>query len=61
MLVATEERFDWLKSVCETGEYLSMNELEIITPERAHELVPLIDPNQFVGAMYDPSESHVDP
>ena len=61
MLAATEERFDWLKSVRAKGKYLGMDELEIITPERAHELMPLIDPNQFVGAMYDPIEGHVDP
>ena len=61
MLAATEERFDWLKSVRAKGKYLGMDELEIITPERAHELMPLLDPNQFVGAMYDPIEGHVDP
>ena len=61
MLAATEERFDWLKSVRAKGKYLGMDDLEIITPERAHELLPLIDPSQFVGAMYDPIEGHVDP
>ena len=61
MLAATEERFDWLKSVRAKGKYLGMDELEIITPQRAHELLPLVDPNQFVGAMYDPIEGHVDP
>ena len=61
MLAATEERFDWLKSVRAKSKYLGMDELEIITPQRAHELLPLIDPNQFVGAMYDPIEGHVDP
>jgi len=61
MLAATQERFDWLKSVRAKGKYLGMDELEIITPQRAHELMPLIDPNQFLGAMYDPTEGHVDP
>ena len=61
MLAATEERFDWLKSVCAKGKYLGMDDLELISPERAHELMPLIDPSQFVGAMYDPIEGHVDP
>ena len=61
MLAATEERFDWLKGVCAKGKYLGMDDLEIITPERAHELLPLIDPTQFVGAMFDPIEGHVDP
>jgi len=61
MLAATEARFDWLKSVYAKGKYLGMDDLEIITPERAHELLPLIDPSQFVGAMFDPIEGHVDP
>jgi len=61
MLAATNERFDWLKSVYAKGKYLGMDDLEIITPERAHELMPLIDPAQFVGAMYDPIEGHCDP
>ena len=61
MLAATHERFDWLKSVYAKGKYLGMDDLEIITPQRAHELMPLIDPEQFVGAMYDPVEGHVDP
>ena len=61
MLAATNERFDWLQSVYAKGKYLGMDDLEIITPQRAHELMPLIDPEQFVGAMYDPIEGHVDP
>ena len=61
MLAATHERFDWLKSVYAKGKYLGMDDLEIITPQRAHQLMPLIDPEQFVGAMYDPVEGHVDP
>ena len=61
MLAATHERFDWLKSVYAKGKYLGMDDLEIITPQRAHELMPMIDPEQFVGAMYDPVEGHVDP
>ena len=61
MLAATEDRFDWLKSVYAKGKYLGMDDLEIITPERAHELMPLLDPAQFVGAMFDPIEGHCDP
>ena len=61
MLAATEERFDWLKGVYAKGKYLGMDELEIITPDRAAELMPLLDPSQFVGALYDPIEGHCDP
>ena len=61
MMAATEERFDWLKAMYAKGKYLGMDELEIITPERAAELMPLLDPSQFVGALYDPIEGHCDP
>ncbi|MBL6604969.1 MAG: FAD-dependent oxidoreductase [Alphaproteobacteria bacterium] len=61
MLAATQDRFDWLKGVYAKGKYLGMDELEIITPERAAELMPLLDPSQFVGALYDPIEGHCDP
>ena len=61
MLAATQERFDWLKGVYAKGKYLGMDELEIITPDRAAELMPLLDPSQFVGALYDPIEGHCDP
>ncbi len=61
MLAATQERFDWLKGVYAKGKYLGMDELEVITPERAAELMPLLDPSQFVGALYDPIEGHCDP
>ena len=55
------ERFDWLKSIHAKGKYLGMRDLEPITPEEAAELMPLIDPKQFVGGMYDPIEGHLDP
>ena len=38
-----------------------MRDPELITPEEAAELMPLIDPKQFVGGMYDPIEGHLDP
>ena len=61
MLAATKERFDWLKGVYAKGKYLGMDELEIITPQEASELMPLIDASQFEGALYDPIEGHCDP
>ena len=61
MLAATQERFDWLKGVYAKGKYLGMDDLEIITAKRAAELMPLLDPSKFVGALYDPIEGHCDP
>jgi dimethylglycine dehydrogenase len=60
MLAATEARFEWLKSVAAKGRYLGI-EAKIITPERAHELMPLLDPACFVGALETVVDGHVDP
>lgn len=60
MLAATEARFDWLKSLAAKGRYLGI-ESEIITPQRAHELMPLLDPSCFVGALETVVDGHIDP
>ena len=60
MLAGTEDRFDWLKSLHAKGRYLGM-ETEIISPKEAAEIMPLLDPKHFVGAVYDPIEGHLDP
>ena len=60
MLAATQERFDWLKSMHAKGKYLGM-ETEIISPIEAAEIMPLINPDHFVGAMHDVNEGHLDP
>ncbi|MCW0000855.1 FAD-dependent oxidoreductase [Pararhizobium sp. YC-54] len=60
MLAATRERFDWMKSILAKGRYMGL-EAELLTPREAHELMPLLDPSQFVGAVFDPVEGHLDP
>ena len=60
MLAATEARMDWLKGVVAKGRYLGI-ECNIITPEEAHELMPLLDPKQFVGAVQTYVDGHLDP
>ncbi len=60
MLAATEARFDWLKSTVAKGRYLGID-AKIITPERAHELMPLLDPSCFVGALETVVDGHIDP
>jgi dimethylglycine dehydrogenase len=60
MLAGTRERLDWLKMAKARGRYLKM-ELEIISPDEAAKIFPLLDKKHFVGAMYDPIEGHVDP
>jgi len=60
MLAATEARFDWLKGIMAKGRYMDLD-AHLLTPAEAHELMPLIDPDQFVGALYDEVEGHLDP
>ncbi len=60
MLAATKDRFDWLKTILAKGRYMGLD-AQLLTPKEAHELMPLLDPDQFVGALYDPVEGHLDP
>jgi dimethylglycine dehydrogenase len=60
LLAATEARFDWFKSLVAKNRYLGID-TKIITPERAHELLPLLDPSCFVGAVETVVDGHLDP
>ena len=60
MLASTPERFDWLKGLVAKGRYQGI-EAELITPEEAHELMPLLDPSCFVGAVRTVVDGHLDP
>ncbi|PZU84643.1 MAG: glycine cleavage system protein T [Shinella sp.] len=60
MLAATQQRFEWLKSVLAKGKYAGMD-AELLTAKEAADMMPLLDPSYFVGAVYDPNEGHVDP
>lgn len=60
MLAATHERFDWFKSLLAKGKYAG-GEARLVSVEEAHEMMPLLDPKEFVGAVFDPHEGHLDP
>ena len=60
MMADTEERMDFLRYVHATGRALGM-ETEIITPSEAKAMFPLMDETNFVGALWDPVEGHLDP
>ncbi len=60
MLADTEERMDWLRMAHARGRYLGM-ETELISVAEAKRLMPLLEEEYFVGAMYDAHEGHVDP
>ena len=60
MMADTEERMNFLRYVQATGRVLGM-ETEIITPSEARAMFPLMDDSNFVGALWDPVEGHLDP
>lgn len=60
MLADTEERMDWLRMSHARGRYLGMD-TELISAAGAKQLMPLLEEQYFVGAMYDAHEGHVDP
>ena len=60
MLAATRERWEWLQNMHSKGRYMGMR-LELVTLDEAEKILPLMDKRQFVGAMYDPDQGHLDP
>jgi dimethylglycine dehydrogenase len=60
LLAATEARMDWLRGVVAKGRYLGLD-LEEISAKEAAELMPLIDPKQFIGAVRNSEDGHLDP
>ena len=60
MLVSNQDRFDWLKMAHARNKYLGVD-TRMISVEEAAEHFPLMDKDQFVGAMWHPLEGHLDP
>lgn len=60
MMADTPERMDFLRLVQAKGRFLGM-ETELITPSEAKVMYPLMDETNFVGALWDPVEGHLDP
>ena len=61
MLAGTDARMDFLKLARAKARYLGMQDMEIISLDEAERLFPLMDKSQFVGAMYNADEGHLDP
>ena len=59
-LADTPERLDWLRMTDARGRYLGITS-EMISADEAAALMPIVDPSQFVGAMFDADHGHVDP
>ena len=60
MMADSPERMDFLRLAHAKGRCLGM-ETELITPLEAKAMFPLMDESNFVGAMWDPVEGHLDP
>ena len=60
MLAGTQERLDWLKMARARARYLG-EEMDIISVDEAADIFPLMDKKHFVGAMWSPTEGHLDP
>ncbi|MEE9453367.1 MAG: FAD-dependent oxidoreductase [Paracoccaceae bacterium] len=60
MMADSPERMDFLRLTHAKGRCLGM-ETELITPSEAKVMFPLMDESNFVGALWDPVEGHLDP
>jgi len=60
MLAGSPERMDWLKMAHARARYLG-EEMELLSVDEAAELFPLMDKKHFVGALWSPTEGHLDP
>ena len=60
MVADSPERMDFLRLAHAKGRYLGMD-TELITPSEVKAMFPLMDEKNFVGAMWDPVEGHLDP
>jgi len=59
-LADTPARMEWLKMANARGKYLGLQS-EMLSMKEAKELLPLLEEEHFVGAMYDGLHGHLDP
>ena len=60
MLADAEDQLDWLRMAHARGRYLGM-ETELISTAEAKALVPFLEEEHFVGALWAPVGGHVAP
>lgn len=60
MLADTPERMEFLKTTVAKGRYLGMD-TGIISATEAKKYFPLLEEKNFLGALLDPNEGHLDP
>lgn len=59
-LAATPERLELLK-VMQSQEKLLGIDTQLMTPKEAEKILPIMDPDQFLGALWTPMHGHLDP
>lgn len=59
-LAATPERLELLK-VMQSQEKLLGIDTQLMTPKEAEKILPIMDPNEFLGALWTPMHGHLDP
>jgi dimethylglycine dehydrogenase len=60
VLAGTQDRMDWLRMAEARGRYLGL-ESTVIGIDEAQRMMPLIEKQHFIGALWDPMEGHCDP
>ncbi len=60
MMADSPERMDFLRSLNAKSRYLGM-ETEIVTPAEAKRHYPIMDESNFVGALWNAADGHLDP
>lgn len=60
LLAGTRERMEFLRSLIAKGRYLGID-LEEISPVEAADIMPLMDPKKFYGAVRTKVDGHLDP
>ena len=59
-LASTPERLDYLKQERSKARYMGLDQ-EFISLQEVVDMNPLIDPDKYLGALYDPLDGHIDP
>ena len=59
-LASTPERLDYLKQERAKARYMGLD-TDFITLQEAADLNPLINPDKYLGALFEPVDGHVDP
>ena len=60
MLADTKDRLDYLATARGRGRYLGLD-TEFVDLEEAARMLPIMNPEHYVGALFDPNEGHIDP